>query len=88
SIGGSLHPKDAYGVSAPAGELPSLPQRSTSRWVMDPVRDPGFLATGRAAIAAKTCGQINALTTTPCGSQGEGMAALRHPCGVAIVCDA
>ena len=48
-----------------------------SQWVMDPARDPGFLATGRAAIAAKTCGQIDVLTTTPCGSPGKGVAARR-----------
>ena len=35
--------------------------------VMDPDRDPRFIATGRAAIAAMTCGQIDLLTSTPPG---------------------
>ena len=35
--------------------------------VMDPDRDPRFLATGRAATAAMTCGQIDLLTSTPPG---------------------
>ena len=35
--------------------------------VMDPDRDPRFIATGRAAIAAMTCGQIDLLTSTPLG---------------------
>ena len=39
----------------------------SSREVMDPARDPRFIATGRAATAAKTCGQIKALTATPPG---------------------
>ena len=34
---------------------------------MDPDRDPRFLATGRAATAAMTCGQIDLLTSTPPG---------------------
>ena len=34
---------------------------------MDPDRDPRFIATGRAAIAAMTCGQIDLLTSTPLG---------------------
>ena len=36
--------------------------------VEDPDRYPRLIATGRAAIAAMTCGQINVLTSTPCGS--------------------
>ena len=36
--------------------------------VEDPDRDPRLIATGRAAIAAMTCGQFNVLTSTPCGS--------------------
>ena len=38
------------------------------RWVEDPARDPRFIATGRAATAAMTCGQIIVRTATPCGS--------------------
>ena len=38
------------------------------RWVEDPARDPRFIATGRAATAAMTCGQIIVRTSTPCGS--------------------
>ncbi|WP_297132853.1 hypothetical protein [uncultured Porphyromonas sp.] len=38
------------------------------RWVADPARDPRFIATGRAATAAMTCGQIIVRTKTPCGS--------------------
>ena len=34
----------------------------------DPARDLRFIATGRAATAAMTCGQIIARTSTPCGS--------------------
>ena len=34
----------------------------------DPARDPRFIATGRAATAAMTCGHIIARTPTPCGS--------------------
>ena len=34
----------------------------------DPARDPRFIATGRAATAAMTCGQIIVRTSTPCGS--------------------
>ena len=34
---------------------------------MDPDRDPRFLATGRAATAAMTCGQTDLLTSTPPG---------------------
>ena len=34
----------------------------------DPARDLRFIATGRAATAAMTCGQIIARTATPCGS--------------------
>ena len=37
------------------------------REVKDPVRDPRFIATGQAAIAAKTCGKVDVLTTTPIG---------------------
>lgn len=40
--------------------------------VMDPDRDPRFIATDRAAIAAMTCGQIDLLTPTPCGSHTRG----------------
>ncbi len=35
--------------------------------MLDPVRDPRFIATGRAAIAAKTCGKVDVLTSTPPG---------------------
>ena len=45
------------------------PEATTSHRLMDPDRDPRFIATGRAAIAAMTCGQINVRTSTPCGSQ-------------------
>ena len=38
------------------------------RRVEDPARDPRFIATGRAATAAMTCGQIIVRTSTPCGS--------------------
>ena len=38
------------------------------QWVEDPARDPRFIATGRAATAAMTCGQILVRTATPCGS--------------------
>ena len=34
----------------------------------DPAWDPRFIATGRAATAAMTCGQIIVRTSTPCGS--------------------
>ena len=34
----------------------------------DPARDLRFIATGRAAIAAMTCGQIIVRASTPCGS--------------------
>ncbi len=34
----------------------------------DPARDLRFIATGRAATAAMTCGQILVRTATPCGS--------------------
>ena len=45
------------------------PEATTSHRLMDPDRDPRFIATGRAATAAMTCGQINVRTSTPCGSQ-------------------
>ena len=45
------------------------PEATTSHRLMDPDWDPRFIATGRAATAAKTCGPIDALTSTPCGSQ-------------------
>ena len=38
------------------------------RWVEDPARDLRFIATGRAATAAMTCGQTIVRTATPCGS--------------------
>ena len=59
--------------------------------VMDPDRDPRFIATGRAAIAAMTCGQIDLLTSTPLGRRtycltgkcdalaGSGLLALPGP---------
>ena len=54
--------------------------------VMDPDRDPRFIATGRAAIAAMTCGQIDLLTSTPLGRRTPGASLIvRHPGGVAGV---
>ena len=51
---------------------------------MDPDRDPRFIATGRAAIAAMTCGQIDLLTSTPLGRRTPGASLIvRHPGGVA-----
>ena len=44
------------------------PEATTSYRLMDPARDPRFIATGRAATAAMTCGQIIVRTSTPCGS--------------------
>ena len=44
------------------------PEATTSYRPEDPARDPRFIATGRAAIAAMTCGQIIVRTSTPCGS--------------------
>ena len=44
------------------------PEATTSHLLMDPDRDPRFIATGRAATAAMTCGQINVRTSTPCRS--------------------
>ena len=56
--------------------------------VMDPDRDPRFIATGRAAIAAMTCGQIDLLTSTPLGRRTyQGVwQSVRRPGGVAIAC--
>ena len=52
--------------------------------VMDPDRDPRFIATGRAALAAMTCGQIDLLTSTPLGCRTPGASLIvRHPGGVA-----
>ena len=52
--------------------------------VMDPDRDPRFLATGRAATAAMTCGKIDLLTSTPLGRRTPGASLIvRHPGGVA-----
>ena len=45
------------------------PEATTSHRLMDPDRDPRFIATGRAATAAMTCGPIDVLTSTTCGSQ-------------------
>ena len=65
-------------VSTPSRRMPVLtdfarlvvdPEATTSHRLMDPDRDPRFIATGRAATAAMTCGQINVRTSTPCGSQ-------------------
>ena len=51
---------------------------------MDPDRDPRFIATGRAALAAMTCGQIDLLTSTPPGCRTPGASLIvRHPGGVA-----
>ena len=55
--------------------------------VMDPDRDPRFIATGRAAIAAMTCGQIDLLTSTPLGRRTPGASLIvRRPDGVGIAC--
>ena len=53
------------------------PEATTSYRPEDPARDPRFIATGRAATAAMTCGQINVLTSTPCGSPGKRISARR-----------
>ena len=55
--------------------------------VMDPDRDPRFIATGRAAIAAMTCVQIDLLTSTPLGRRTPGASLIvRRPSGVGIAC--
>ena len=46
------------------------PEATTSHRLMDPDRDPRFIATGRAATAAMTCGQFNVLTSTLVGRTG------------------
>ncbi|WP_155802378.1 hypothetical protein [Porphyromonas bennonis] len=72
------HPQ---GVPAPTDPYRRVPTPTNpARWVTDPAfialyhrpedpaRDPRFIATGRAATAAMTCGQIIVRTATPCGS--------------------
>ena len=63
-------------VSTPSRRMPVLtdfarlvvdPEATTSHRLMDPDRDPRFIATGRAATAAMTCGKVSVLTSTPIG---------------------
>ena len=65
-------PTDPYRwVTAPTDPYRRVPHPAfiaLYRWVEDPARDPRFIATGRAATAAMTCGQIIVRTSTPCGS--------------------
>ena len=82
-----LRPSTSWlGNEHPQGVPATVPVSTPSRRVPDPVRDPRFLATGRAATAAMTCGEIDVLTSTPCGSQSLSLrcAATRMGAGSGI----
>ena len=46
--------------------------------VLDPARDPRFIATGQAATAAKTCGKVSVLTPTPPGCRTSPSPSATH----------
>ena len=62
------HPQGVPTLTDPARWVADPAFVALYQWVEDPARDPRFIATGRAATAAMTCGQILVRTATPCGS--------------------
>ena len=77
---GNGHPQGVPAPTNPARQVPDPAFIALSQRMMDPAYialyrrgedpawDPRFIATGRAATAAMTCGQIIVRTSTPCGS--------------------
>ena len=64
---------------SPAGSAGGGGQKEadTIMVVPDPGGDPRSIATGRAATAAKTCGKVNVLTSTPPGCRTSSPPPLR-----------
>ena len=65
---GNGHPQGVPATTDPYRWVPGTAFITIYHRPEDPARDLRFIATGRAATAAMTCGQIIVRTSTPCGS--------------------